>query len=555
MRTARRFVNDESGMTMALAVIMVVVLGVMGAGLLAFATKDLDTVVEENRGQAAFGVADAGIEAAKRQLKSDCLGGNTCSDHYDGIGDDDLQWSATEGGLLLKDLDGDGAGGTPDNVNVKIRAIDSDSFRAISNGTLGATTRKIEAMFEGSGGEGGGGGGGGNVTFPGTWTRSNILVNGPHVKLNGTSMFTESNIVIAGVTTDPAGVHPNTWTDFLRDINSNNEGAFDNIAGATDALEHWYTPLLPIRGSWNKVWRRDLITNGPRAGQPKQGDLSSTKFTGTGFAAEGLVCGTATNIIAPNTDPNHLDQYDCDQPGDSVADGHIAYDSTTNSKFTWDLKPYGQGVKFARKLDANGNLDQNNPDQAANIISYPFPIEPKPNAERLKRAALKSGTYFRGVPTSSELDALIGDDHVAFVDAEGNDLTYNPGQGNRVGIIVVWCGNLHITESEDGHPTNFNGIVVSLKGDGGPLPVDPGSGLPATNCTGVDDEGTITTDHSNLNAWLYSNSTSVANPGIQINDSTSLGFVPNGNVKLIDTLLEDPIMTNIDYKGWRELYE
>ena len=53
------------------------------------------------------------------------------------------------------------------------------------------------------------------------------------------------------------------------------------------------------------------------------------------------------------------------------------------------------------------------------------------------------------------------------------------------GIIVVWCGNLHITEDEDGHPTNFNGIVVSLKGDGDPLPVDPDWLLPATNCTGV----------------------------------------------------------------------
>ena len=144
MRTARRFVNDESGATMALAVIMIAVIGVMGAGLLAFATKDLETVVEENRGQAAFGVADAGIEAAKRQLKSDCLGGNTCSAHYDGVGTDDLQWSATpsKGGLWLKDLDGDGngAGGTSDRVNVQIKAIDENSFRAISTGTLGATT-------------------------------------------------------------------------------------------------------------------------------------------------------------------------------------------------------------------------------------------------------------------------------------------------------------------------------------------------------------------------------------------------------------------------------
>ena len=61
MRTARRFVNNESGMTMALAVIMIVLIGVMGAGLLTFVMRDLNTVIEQNRGQRAFEVADAGI--------------------------------------------------------------------------------------------------------------------------------------------------------------------------------------------------------------------------------------------------------------------------------------------------------------------------------------------------------------------------------------------------------------------------------------------------------------------------------------------------------------
>ena len=49
---------------------MIVLLGVMGAGLLTFVNRDLNTVVEENRGQMAFEAADAGIAAAKRQLAS-----------------------------------------------------------------------------------------------------------------------------------------------------------------------------------------------------------------------------------------------------------------------------------------------------------------------------------------------------------------------------------------------------------------------------------------------------------------------------------------------------
>ena len=46
MRTAKRFVRDESGMTLALAMMMILIMGVMGAGLLTFVGKDLNAVVE-----------------------------------------------------------------------------------------------------------------------------------------------------------------------------------------------------------------------------------------------------------------------------------------------------------------------------------------------------------------------------------------------------------------------------------------------------------------------------------------------------------------------------
>src|ERR671920_778812 len=64
----RRFVDDESGMTMALAVIMIALIGVMGAGLLTFVSRDLNTVLEANQGQPAQEMADAGVAAAKRHL-------------------------------------------------------------------------------------------------------------------------------------------------------------------------------------------------------------------------------------------------------------------------------------------------------------------------------------------------------------------------------------------------------------------------------------------------------------------------------------------------------
>src|SRR5919199_5260813 len=102
MRIARRFLNDESGMTLALAMMMILLIGVMGAGLLTFVNSDLNTMVEENRGQRAFEVADAGIEAAKRQLAS-----SVDRTKYDGNGPpttdntcaaDDIRWSALQCG-------------------------------------------------------------------------------------------------------------------------------------------------------------------------------------------------------------------------------------------------------------------------------------------------------------------------------------------------------------------------------------------------------------------------------------------------------------------------
>ena len=75
-------------MTLALAMIMIVIIGAMGAGLLAFVNRDLVTVVEENRGQRAFEMADAGVQVAKRQLSSHCAGDPDCILHYDDTQDE-----------------------------------------------------------------------------------------------------------------------------------------------------------------------------------------------------------------------------------------------------------------------------------------------------------------------------------------------------------------------------------------------------------------------------------------------------------------------------------
>ena len=73
-----RFIRDESGIALGLAVIIILLVGVMGAGLLVFVRNDLEAVVEVNKGQKAFDIADSGVQVAKQQILSDAT-----RQHYD----------------------------------------------------------------------------------------------------------------------------------------------------------------------------------------------------------------------------------------------------------------------------------------------------------------------------------------------------------------------------------------------------------------------------------------------------------------------------------------
>lgn len=147
-----RLFGDESGMAMGLAVITMVIIGVMGAGLLAFVVSDLNAVVEVNQGQRAFEMADAGVGAAKRQLASDPASGSYNDAAPTG---DDVQWAKSKGGVTLNNLDASSA--TIDRVNVTVQNVGSTSFKVISTGEYGPAKRTIEAIFGRSGGAGSGG--------------------------------------------------------------------------------------------------------------------------------------------------------------------------------------------------------------------------------------------------------------------------------------------------------------------------------------------------------------------------------------------------------------
>jgi type II secretory pathway component PulK len=120
----RRLLPEERGMALGLAIIVVVIVGVMGAGLLTFVATDLQAVVAVNRGEQAFELAEAGIEVAKAHLANDSS---------------PADWSSGE--LHM-------AGMVEGSVTVTVEYdADSNSFEAVSIGQYRETNRKLEATF------------------------------------------------------------------------------------------------------------------------------------------------------------------------------------------------------------------------------------------------------------------------------------------------------------------------------------------------------------------------------------------------------------------------
>jgi type II secretory pathway component PulK len=114
----------ERGMALGFAIIVVVIVGVMGAGLLTFVATDLEAVAEINRGEQAFELAEAGIEVAKAHLAND---------------PNPADWSSGE--LTMTGMD-------QGTVTVTLEHDDeSGSFEAISTGEYRETRRKIEATL------------------------------------------------------------------------------------------------------------------------------------------------------------------------------------------------------------------------------------------------------------------------------------------------------------------------------------------------------------------------------------------------------------------------
>ena len=502
MKAARRFLDDESGMTLPLAMIMIVLMSVMGAGLLAFTNRDINTVVEENRGQRAFEVADAGIGAAKRQLSSDAE-----IDHYNG-GTGDIQWSASQGGLTLQDLDGDGD--PTDSVNVKIEAVGMDKYKAISEGTYGASRRKIEAIFDMIETAGAG-------STPAFYTQSDIKIK-KRVTINGVSLFSERNITIEDI--KPSLTPASFKADYEGFTGSDDVLTINN--SVDDELGDWDVP------PWNTIGRKGLTP------YSLPYTTTSEPFEGVGLAAEGKICGSSS----------------CQSDSPSVADGVYGYDSTTGTK--------GNNLRFAEKINCSTGIAEPNRNPngttcstpAQNIITYPFE-RTEPDPVRLKQLAQNypggSKYYVGSSPPWNTLfsTASANDPKVVFIDAQGSGVTFkNTTVANNYGILVVWCGKLTLESA-------FKGVVISLHGN-----ELPGG----TTCAA--DKGGLVNKGQTLTGYAYAEGDVGGAQGIELEENSVLNpFTGPGRDAMLGYAFDEggasgtPASVETKLTSWRELYE
>ncbi len=161
--TLRRLRREESGMALGLALVMVVLIGVLAAGLLALLRNDLEATISANQGQRAFALADAGAQAGVAQLRRDAN-----PEHYDADATENVAW--TSGKTLTLDddrasvtvrylipaseadvADGDQPneeGYAPEPLPAGTTDYaDRDFFAVVSEATSGQTKRKVEVVI------------------------------------------------------------------------------------------------------------------------------------------------------------------------------------------------------------------------------------------------------------------------------------------------------------------------------------------------------------------------------------------------------------------------
>ncbi len=474
----QRAIRDESGMTMGLTVIMVVLIGVMGAGLLTFVRSDLQSVIETNQGQNAMDIADAGVQAAKSHLRVDSF-----REHYDTNSSNDCasgprfgsdNWSkATQtltptncvGSTTVTNNPADvsttpwpenygvtrlfGGGrfhvtiecfvqdasagcnvnptGTIPSEISSAQASEKKYFKITSTGYSNTTgdraIRRVEAIY---------------VTSKRTyapiafWSPRDINFDGTSCTKK-MSFFSGRNIT--GVTAG-SGCGP-----------TNPFGTGKFIAHRPPTTEPPLPPPDAVYGDWKNEYNPTRRT-----------DASGNPITKVGFGALGRVCGGAC------PDPTSATSMD-----GSVADGYNDYDRTTGTDSTRaNNASLRRQYKFVSSIPSGTTPPDKItfPFNAGNGLSNPRSLVEADLLQEMKDVACDNGNYYKTGPAvgcaksttaTHNIDSWPAPGSTYFVD--GADVNFRVNSSPKAsGVLIVRDGNFSFNNSSNG----FQGVIIVI---------------------------------------------------------------------------------------------
>ncbi|WP_119066750.1 hypothetical protein [Rubrobacter indicoceani] len=196
-RSGRAF-GDESGVALALAIIVMVVAGVMGAGLLLLVRNELEAGISSSNARRALYAADAGTQLAARHILSDprttsyddAPGPGSCRPPDAAEDPEDSLWSHAEGGVARDVPDGGdftaGVLALGDGCDAPEARPGERYFRVFSEGRFGETRRLIEATYATR-----------DIGAPLAVYAAGDVRLGPESSVSGGSVFAGGNVALA----------------------------------------------------------------------------------------------------------------------------------------------------------------------------------------------------------------------------------------------------------------------------------------------------------------------------------------------------------------------
>ncbi len=414
----RKLVWNESGITMGLVVIMIVLIGVMGAGLLTFVQRDLNAVVEVNQGQRALEVSEAGMEAAERHLALE----DATKENYDGDNTNgDSEWSYLQGKNLT--LSGNSARVTIQYLTPSTTTAEATSpnnapevnasgqyangrnyFKVISRGRSGGAVRHVEAIYRTT-----------NHNLPTAYYATrDIDLNGNVTTVDGISVFAGRNVL---------------------DVRA------DRIIGTDQAYGNWKVhPITGVPNGFNNTAR-----SGP----------DGVETTAAGVAALGTV----------NYSPSSEDTDQKNGPGVGTRYGKIDFDANSDNspvsskEFKGNNQP--NAITFPFEIGNATADDATIETLRSKAISQSKYIR-LPSGSNL---TIEEGAGAQNYPSTSDLGTVF---FVEFVDGPEDNPTYGTKgtvtysattsnvDGYGKGVVVVVNGDLSTSPSAE----PYEGVFV-----------------------------------------------------------------------------------------------